>query len=401
MSEKPKILLDRQTLTIKAVINEIEISNSGKRICTLKGVSLIPVQIKIEPLEIKNSLIRKSPENQIDIQNKLFEGNYYVNVLDYTLGEISFAANLICDKWTEHIWNFLKNDNQEKKQAEITLTNQAIKEQVLKENPELFNSLSDIDKFCNNYKISAEDFVVPAKFSQLEIELEGVSARLGTEIFFFRKKLFAELFIQKLDSKIFVFEKAEKKSINLENKEIYNKWKSEQLNEIQTVQKYIKSPFIFEDFEQFFNYTSITDFIPHNELQQDLVSETFYWINSFPKVKDRFTRAVNLYNEKSDLIDCVNNLRLTLEILVKEILNNNKSLENQLGEIGQYQERLGIGVEIRNTFNKVLDYYNKYQNNRVKHDTDINNEHEVEFIFGLTMIFIRILIKPNNELNKK
>lgn len=400
MQEKSKILLDRQTLTIKAITNEIEVSNSGQLVCTLKGVSLIPVHIKIKPLEVKDSLVRKSPENQIDIQNKLYDGNYYVNVLDYTLGEITFAANLICDKWIDHIWSFLKNDKPEQKQAQITLTTDAIKEQVLKANPELFSTLSDIDKFCTHYKISADNFVVPAKFSQLAIELEGVSARLGTEIFFFRKKLFAELFIQKMDSKIYNYEKLEQNRINSSNKEIYDNWKFAQLTEIQTVQKYIKSPFIFEDFEQFFNYTSITDFIPHNELQQDLVSETFYWINSFPKVKDRFNRAVILYNEKSDLIDCVNNLRLTLEILVKEILNNNKSLENQLGEIGKYQEGLGIGVEIRNTFNKVLDYYNKYQNNRVKHEIDINNEHEVEFIFGLTMIFIRLLIKPNNELNK-
>lgn len=401
MSEKPKILLDRQTLTVKAVINEIEISNSGKLICTLKGISIIPVQVKIEPLKIKENLVRKSTENQIDIQNKLFEGNYYVNVLDYSLGEISFAANFICQKWAEHIWTFLNNDNPEKKQAQITLTTEAIKKQVLKENPNLFKSLSDIDDFCSHYNISADDFAVPAKFSQLEIELEAISARLGTEIFFFRKKLFAELFIQKIDSKIFAYEKSEQKSINTTNKEIYDKWKSKVLNDIQAVQKYIKSPFIFEDFEQFFNYDSIDNFVPNNELEQDLVSETFYWINNFPKVKDRFARAVDLYNEKSDFIDCVNNLRLTLEILIKNILKNNKSLENQLGEIGKYQETLGIGVEIRNTFNKVLDYYNKYQNNRVKHDTEINNEHEVEFIFGLTMIFIRMLIKPNNELNKK
>nr|WP_299385471.1 hypothetical protein [Allomuricauda sp.] len=401
MSEKPKILLDRQTLTVKAVINEIEVSNSGRLVCKLRGVSIIPVQVKIEPLKIKENLVRKSPENQIDIQNKLFEENYYVNVLDYSLGEISFAANFICQKWAVHIWNLLNDDNPEKKQAQITLTTEAIKKQVLKENPNLFKSLSDIDDFCIYHKISVDDFVVPAKFSQLEIELEAISARLGSEIFFFRKKLFAELFIQKIDSKLFTFEKSEKKAINSTNKVIYQKWKSEILNEIQAVQKYIKSPFIFEDFEQFFNYDSIEDFVPIDELAQDLVSETFYWIDDFPKVKDRFTRAVELYNAKSDFIDCVNNLRLTLEILVKNILKNDKNLENQLREIGKYQESLGIGVEIRNTFNKVLDYYNKYQNKRVKHDTDINSEHEVEFIFGLTMIFIRMLIKPNNELNRK
>lgn len=401
MEEKTNILLDRQTLSFKALTNEIEVSNSGQLICTIIGVSLIPVQIKIKPFEIKNKLVKKTLENQIDIQNKLFGGNYFVNVLDYTLGEITFAANFICDKWSEQIWSFLKNKEPEKKQAEITLTNEAIKEQVLKANPKLFKSISDIDKFCDHYKISVNNFVVPAKFSQLEIELEGISARLGTEIFFFRKKLFAELFIQKIESKIYQLEQIERDYLNPTNKEIYNKWKVNQITEIQSVQKYIKSPFIFDDFEQFFNYKSITDFKPQYELQQDLVSETLYWINDFPKVKDRFTRAVNLYQEKSDRIDCVNNLRLTLELLVKKILKNNKSLENQLGEIGKYQEKFGFGVEIRNTFSQILDYYNKYQNNRVKHEVDINNEHEVEFMFGLTMILIRMLIKPNNELNNK
>src|SRR5690606_13315281 len=104
--------------------------------------------VKIKPLKVKDSLVRKSSENQIDIQKKLFDGNYYVNILDYTLGEITFAANLICDKWIEHIWSFLKNDNPKEKQAQITLTSDAIKKQVLKVNPELFKTFSDIDMFC-------------------------------------------------------------------------------------------------------------------------------------------------------------------------------------------------------------------------------------------------------------
>ena len=200
-----------------------------------------------------------------------------------------------------------------------------------------------------------------------------------------------------MESKIYHFEQIQKEKLNPINKEIYRKWKINQFGEINSVQKYIKSPFIFEDFEQFFNYESLNDFKPSNELSQDLVSETFYWIDDFPKVKDRFSRAVELYQSKSDRIDCLNNLRLTLEILMKELLKNNKSIENQLGEIGKYQQKLGIGVEIRNTFEKVLDYYNKFHNNKVKHDANINNEHEVEFIFGLTMIFIRMLVKPNNQ----
>ena len=59
---------------------------------------------------------------------------------------------------------------------------------------------------------------------------------------------------------------------------------------------------------------------------------------------------------------------------------------------------MGIGTEIRNMFQRTLDCYIKFQNQKVKHDDKIDNLHEVEFIFGLTMLFIRILIKPNKNL---
>lgn len=398
MQEKQNTLLNRETLKFKAVTNEIEISNSGKLICTLIGVSLIPVQFRIEPLEIKNNLIKKSKENQIDLQNQLFKGQYYVNVLDYTLGEITFAANLICGKWAEHIWKYLISEP-EKFQPQITLTSDAIREQVLKANPTLFSSLTEIDNFCNQYNISVDDFVQPAKFSQLEIELEAISARLSSEIFFFRKKLFAELFIQYFESKIYNFEQIESNTIHSKNKEIYSSWKSNQLKEIEMVQKYIKSPFTFEDSEQYSNYRTIKNFSPHKELQQDLITETFYWIDNFEKAKERFERAVELYKTDNDKRDSLDNLRLTLELVLKGVLKNEKSLENQKSEIGVYQKQLGIGAEFRNTFITTFNYFNKYQNKNVKHNSNIENIHEVEFIFGLVMIFIRMLIKPNKELN--
>lgn len=399
MSQDPNILLDRQTLTIQAEFNQMEVAFSGRPLFTMKGISLIPVQVKIEPLEIKNNLVKKCKENQTDIQNKLYEGNYFVNILDYTLGEITFAANFICEKWSEYILNYLKQDDSDKKEAQISMTDDAIKKYIQRANPDLFGSISEIDKFCAQYRITVDKFIIPAKFNRLEIELEGISARLSSEIFFFRKKLFTELFIQKMNSKIYSLEQNEKEFLNPNSKEIFVKWKDGQADQIHKVQKYIKSPFVFDDLEQFSNFKSMQEFTPKRELQQDLISETYYWIDGYPKVKDRFTRAVALYKDCSDRIDCLNNLRLSLELLVKEILKNQKSLENQLSEIGKYQKELGISAEIRNIFVTMLGYFNKYQNNRVKHDVEIANDHEVEFLFGMTMIFIRMLLKPNNNIN--
>ncbi len=70
----------------------------------------------------------------------------------------------------------------------------------------------------------------------------------------------------------------------------------------------------------------------------------------------------------------------------------------QLHNVTFRKKRWYIGKEIRNMFQKVLDYYLKSQNGRIKHDYNLDNINEVEFVFSLSMIFIRVLIKSNNKL---
>ena len=88
----------------------------------------------------------------------------------------------------------------------------------------------------------------------------------------------------------------------------------------------------------------------------------------------------------------LDDLRLSLEILLKEILQNNKSLENQLTEIGRYQKERGATSETTNMFRKLIEYFAKYQNNYVKHDDKIP-KNEIEFIIDLTTTFMKYLIK--------
>ncbi|MDR6845589.1 hypothetical protein [Flavobacterium granuli] len=391
-------LLDKQTLTIKAVYNDTEISNSGNLLHTIKGISIIPIHFKIEPLVIKENLIQKS-DNKNKVQKELYQNRYYTNIIDYTLGEISFAANFLTDSWSKLIWKLMIEEKENF--LTISLTDDAIIEQITKENTQLFNEKNTVKEFCKIHNVDIQSLVQYAKFEQIELELEGVTARLSSEIIFFRKKLFTELFIQKIDAKIYEFEEIQMNIMPFAKKEIYSKWRNSQLRDIELVQKYIKSPFTFDDLDQFSNYQTINRFAVKNHQQQDLISETFYWMENFPKAKSRFVIAVEYYNSNGDLRDSVDNLRLSLEMLLKELLQNEKSLENQISNISNYQESLGIGKEIRNTFQKTLEYYNKFQNENVKHNDGINNVHEVEFIFGLTMIFIRMLIKPNNKFNLK
>ena len=84
----------------------------------------------------------------------------------------------------------------------------------------------------------------------------------------------------------------------------------------------------------------------------------------------------------------LDDMRLALELFLKEILNNQKSLENQLSEIGNFQKGKGKSQEFINMFKQLLDYYAKYQNKYVKHDDAVKPE-EIDFVIELTTLFMR------------
>lgn len=394
MEENHNFKLDQQKINFQVLTSELTVCRGNIILYTLTGISVIPIGFRIEPLEVKENMVRKS-DDKAYIQKHLFEGIYFVNIIDYTLSEISIAANFLCEKWAENIWKHFISPNEEC--YTLSLNDDILKTKLVELNPEIFSDENDVDEFCAKHNLKIENFIQIAKFSQLEMELEGVAARLASEIVFFRKKLFTEVFLQKLDSKIYNYEKDKAILVSEKSKALYADWKAKLLREIALVQKYIKSPFIFDDLEQYSNFKSLNDFSIKIYSQQDQISETFYWIENFPKVKKRFEIAVKHYQAQQDFRDSIDNLRLTVELLVKEILQNEKSLDNQLSEISEYQKNLGIGSEIRNTFQKTLDYFNKFQNNKVKHADNVESIHEVEFIFGLTMLFIRMLVKPTDK----
>ena len=83
----------------------------------------------------------------------------------------------------------------------------------------------------------------------------------------------------------------------------------------------------------------------------------------------------------------LDDMRLSLELFLKQKLGNNQSLENQIKHIGQYQKEKGRSAEFTNMFRSLLDYYSKYQNEHVKHDDNIN-QGEVDVVIKLTSDFI-------------
>ena len=96
--------------------------------------------------------------------------------------------------------------------------------------------------------------------------------------------------------------------------------------------------------------------------QETAIKESQEILAEYPSSQKLFEEAIDKYKQGIYLRNVLDDMRLALEIFLKEILNNQKSLENQLSEIGNFQKDKGKSQEFINMFKQLLDYYAKYQN---------------------------------------
>ncbi|MFN4076143.1 MAG: hypothetical protein ACK4HC_09640 [Cloacibacterium sp.] len=141
-------------------------------------------------------------------------------------------------------------------------------------------------------------------------------------------------------------------------------------------------------------YSQYPEYIPsgQNILTTELVKETQHWLSAHKKPFELYNSALDKLNKNVYQRNLIDDLRLSLELLLKEILNNDKPLEKQIADVGQFQQAKGISPETTNMFNTLLDYYGKYQNKYAKHDDNVN-EKEIEFIIDLTSTFMKFITK--------
>lgn len=131
-------------------------------------------------------------------------------------------------------------------------------------------------------------------------------------------------------------------------------------------------------------------------LNLPLVEEVRHWLDKYEKSKNLYESALTKFNNSIFERNLLDDLRLSLERLLRNILENNKSLENQLPHVGQFVNKYGGSKHFSNMFRLLLDYYSKYNNTFVKHD-DAVIEEEVEFIFEMTSSFMKHLVKLKNK----
>lgn len=142
-------------------------------------------------------------------------------------------------------------------------------------------------------------------------------------------------------------------------------------------------------------------FYPANAelLDQKIVVDTLNWLSKYPQAKEQYNSALRLYLKGDSSRSVVDTLRLSIELFLKQLLQNGASLENQLNAIGDYLKGKNIAAEIRNMFIKLLDYFAKYNNQHIKHNDDSDNltPAELEYLIYLSGAFIRFLMQIEKQ----
>lgn len=128
------------------------------------------------------------------------------------------------------------------------------------------------------------------------------------------------------------------------------------------------------------------------ELDLPLIEETRHWLEQYPDSLKLFNQAKLKYDHATFERNVLDDLRLALELLLKQVLSNNKPLEKQLPDVGVHLKARGASPQIGNMFQKLLDCYTKYQNDYVKH-TDKVKEEEIEFVFEITASFMKYVAR--------
>ena len=130
--------------------------------------------------------------------------------------------------------------------------------------------------------------------------------------------------------------------------------------------------------------------------ETELIQTTKHWLSGHPTAMKQYESALSKYEGGIFERNTLDDIRLSFELLVKDLLDNEKSLENQIGGICGILDKCGTSVELKNMVQKIIDYYTKFQNNHVKHD-DAVNENEIEYVIELTSVIMKFLIKANGE----
>lgn len=133
-------------------------------------------------------------------------------------------------------------------------------------------------------------------------------------------------------------------------------------------------------------------FIEPNAFSKADDNNTEVFLSKYPEAYKLYISAKEKYSQGIYDRNVLDDLRLSLELLMKSVLKNNKPLEKQKDSLGNYLKENGYSKEVSNLFVKILKYYTLYQNKHVKHDDRIN-KNDITTIIDLTTLIMEKIQK--------
>jgi hypothetical protein len=134
-------------------------------------------------------------------------------------------------------------------------------------------------------------------------------------------------------------------------------------------------------------------------LDEDLVESNLIWLARYPQALKPFEDALKIYMAKdpNQYRSMLDNLRFSVEQMLRIVLNNQKSLENQKEEFLRWLAKHGAHSQIVGMYSDLLARFAKYQNDAVKHDEDEYTPAEVEFVLYATGTFLRFIQRASEQ----
>jgi hypothetical protein len=129
-------------------------------------------------------------------------------------------------------------------------------------------------------------------------------------------------------------------------------------------------------------------------LDEAVVDHNLAWLEAYPEAVKPFQVALRLYTRKdpANFRNLLDNLRMSVEQILKAVLKNQKNLENQKEEFLQWLKAHDAHSQIRNMYHDLLfGKFAQYQNDAVKHNEDKYTVAEVEFMLYLTGTLLRFI----------
>lgn len=135
-----------------------------------------------------------------------------------------------------------------------------------------------------------------------------------------------------------------------------------------------------------------TDTPLKSSVDTKIIAKTRHWISSYPRAKKAYEQAIEKFENGEYQRNTLDDMRFSLEMLIKDLLGNERSLENNKNDLAALLKQKSASSEFRNMVTTLISYFCLYQNDHVKHNDDIK-ESELEYTIEFTSTVMKFLIK--------